>query len=223
MRILVVEDDPTLCDVIARTLRDAGHAVDVATEGNKADAMLALDPYDAVVLDLNLPGMDGLEVLSRARRRGVAAPVLVITARDTLDDRIRGLDAGSDDYLVKPFDLRELEARLRALLRRGTGAAARVEIGSVVLDTAARRVFVSGEPLALPPREFALLEALMLQPGKVVSKAKLATQLSAWGDEPLAPNALEVFVHRLRKKLEHAGLEIRTMRGMGYMIEKPDG
>ena len=158
-----------------------------------------------------------------SRARGVAAPVLVITARDTLDDRIRGLDAGSDDYLVKPFDLRELEARLRALLRRGTGAAARVEIGSVVLDTAARRVFVAGEPLALPPREFALLEALMLQPGKVVSKAKLATQLSAWGDEPLAPNALEVFVHRLRKKLENAGLEIRTLRGMGYMIEKPDG
>ncbi|MCU0806145.1 MAG: response regulator transcription factor [Burkholderiales bacterium] len=223
MRILVVEDDPTLCEVIARTLRDAGHAVDVAADGNKADAMLALDPYDAVVLDLNLPGMDGLEVLSRARRRGVAAPVLVITARDTLDDRIRGLDAGSDDYLVKPFDLRELEARLRALLRRGTGAAARVEIGSVMLDTAARRVFVAGEPLVLPPREFALLEALMLQPGKVVSKSKLATQLSAWGDEPLASNALEVFVHRLRKKLEHAGLEIRTMRGMGYMIERPDG
>jgi DNA-binding response OmpR family regulator len=223
VRILVVEDDPTLCEVIARTLRDAGHAVDVAADGNKADAMLALDPYDAVVLDLNLPGMDGLEVLSRARRRGVAAPVLVITARDTLDDRIRGLDAGSDDYLVKPFDLRELEARLRALLRRGTGAAARVEIGSVMLDTAARRVFVAGEPLVLPPREFALLEALMLQPGKVVSKSKLATQLSAWGDEPLASNALEVFVHRLRKKLEHAGLEIRTMRGMGYMIERPDG
>lgn len=223
MRLLVVEDDSTLGEVIARALTDAGYAVDVARDGAAADHMLALEPYDLVILDLNLPRVAGLEVLARARRRGTKIPVLLLTARGALDDRVRGLDAGGDDYLVKPFDLPELEARIRALMRRSTGAAARIELGRVALDTTARRVFVDGEELVLPPREFAVLEALALQAGKVVSKTKLGIHLSAWEDEPLAPSALEVFVHRLRKKLEPAGLVIRTIRGMGYLIEKPGG
>ena len=221
MRILVVEDDSVLRDGLTRSLRNAGYAVDTAQDGKIADDLLSVHTFDLLVLDLGLPGVDGLEVLRRLRRRGSAVPVLILTARDSVEDRVAGLDLGADDYMVKPFNLAELEARTRALVRRVQSAAtARITHAALTLDTVARRAFVGSEALDLSAREVALLEALLLSTGRVVSKDQLADRLYGVSDE-VGPNAIEVFVHRLRRKIEPAGVVIRTIRGLGYLVEKP--
>jgi len=223
MRILIVEDDPVLADGLTRSLRQADYAVDYASDGAEADHVLATQAYDLVILDLGLPKIDGFEVLRRVRRRGVKVPVLILTARDALQDRVKGLDLGADDYLSKPFDLPELEARVRALIRRGqAGGSAVLTHGSLSLDTAGRRATLGGEPLDLSAREMGVLEVLMMRTGRVVGKEQLAEQLYGW-EEEVGANAIEVYVHRLRKKLEPAGVNIRTVRGLGYLLEKLDG
>ena len=221
MRILIVEDDPVLADGLTRSLRATDYAVDCVGDGSEADHVLAAQNYDLVILDLGLPKLDGFEVLRRLRRRSSRVPVLVLTARDALDDRVRGLDLGADDYLTKPFDLPELEARLRALIRRGqSGGSSLITHGALALDTAGRRATLGGEPLELSARELGVLEVLMLRSGRVVNKEQLAEQLYGW-DEEVGANAIEVYVHRLRKKLEPVGVTIRTIRGLGYLLEKP--
>ena len=220
MRILIVEDDPVLADGLTRSLRHADYAVDFVNDGLEADLVLAAQKYDLVILDLGLPRLDGLEVLRRLRHRGSGVPVLVLTARDTLDDRVKGLDLGADDYLSKPFELAELEARVRALIRRGhSGGGSRLSHGALSLDTVGRRATLNGEPLDLSARELGVLEVLMLRSGWVVNKEQLAEQLYGW-DEEVGANAIEVYVHRLRRKLEPAGVTIRTIRGLGYLLEK---
>ncbi len=221
MRILIAEDDPVLADGLIRSLRAASYAVDNAGDGGEADHMLAAQNYDLVILDLGLPKLDGFEVLRRLRRRSSRVPVLVLTARDALDDRVKGLDIGADDYLTKPFDLPELEARVRALIRRGqSGGGSLVTHGALAIDTTGRRATLNGEPLELSARELGVLEVLTLRSGRVVNKEQLAEQLYGW-DEEVGANAIEVYVHRLRKKLEPFGVTIRTIRGLGYLLEKP--
>jgi two-component system OmpR family response regulator len=223
MRIFIVEDDPVLADGLTRSLRAAEFAVDCAADGGEADHLLASQNYDLVILDVGLPKLDGFEVLRRLRRRGSRVPVLVLTARDALGDRVKGLDLGADDYLTKPFDLPELEARVRALIRRGqSGGPSLITHGSLTLDTAGHRATLNGEPLELSARELGVLEVLMLRSGRVVNKEQLADQLYGW-DEEVGPNAIEVYVHRLRRKLEPAGVTIRTIRGLGYLLERPSG
>jgi DNA-binding response OmpR family regulator len=221
MRLLVVEDDAQLRGVIVATLMDLGHTVQSAQDGVEADLALATSEYDLIVLDLNLPRLDGIAVLRRFRSRRHPTPVLVLTARDAVGDRIAGLDAGADDYLVKPFDLGELEARVRALLRRTSSSDAVLRAAGVELDTRTRSVRANGVVVALTPREFAILEALLLQQGRVVNKARLGEQAAA--DDALLPGAIDVFVHRLRRKLEDSGLEIKTIRGVGYLIPHETG
>jgi len=226
MRILVVEDDDVLRNVMLRSLSDAGHRVDVATTMQEAHHFWSVQPFDAVLLDLNLPHdaqhgqplPNGLQVLRAARTRGDRTPVLVLTARDRKEDRIAGLDAGADDYLGKPFDLDEVEARLRALVRRSQGTADRSAVGALVLDRRARRFTMADMPLELPAREFEVLWELMTPPGRVVSKRTLSEKLSDF-DTALGDNALEAFISRLRKKLADSGANIRTLRGLGYMLE----
>ncbi len=221
MRILIVEDDAVLADGLTRTLRQSDYAVDHVEDGIQADHVLATQSYDLVILDLGLPKLDGFEVLRRLRRNGTRVPVLVLTARDALDDRVRGLDQGADDYMVKPFDLPELEARARSLIRRGqSGGGSVLSHGVLSLDTAGRRATLAGQPLDLSARELGVLEVLMMRSGRVVGKDQLAGQLYGW-DEEVGANAIEVYVHRLRKKLETAGVSIRTIRGLGYLLEKP--
>jgi two-component system OmpR family response regulator len=220
MRILIAEDDPVLADGLTQSLRQADYAIDHVADGQQADLALAAQNYDLVILDLGLPRLDGFEVLKRLRRRGSTTPVLVLTARDSLDDRVQGLDLGADDYLTKPFDLPELEARVRALIRRGqSGGAAELTHGPLTLDTAGRRALLGGEPLDLSSRELGVLEVLMLRTGRVVNKDQLAEQLFGW-DEEVGSNAIEVYMHRLRRKLEPAGIKIRTIRGLGYLLER---
>jgi len=221
MRILIVEDDPVLADGLTRTLRASDYAVDCAGDGAEADHVLAAQHYDLVILDLGLPRLDGFEVLRRLRRRGSRVPVLVLTAHDALEERVKGLDLGADDYLTKPFDLPELEARVRALIRRGqSGGASLLTHGELALDTAGRRATLNGEPLELSARELGVLEVLMLRSGRVVNKEQIGEQLYGW-DEEVGANAIEVYVHRLRRKLEPAGVVIRTIRGLGYLLERP--
>lgn len=216
MRILLVEDDTLLGQGVSAGLAQAGWAVDWVADGLDADAALRTTSYDAVVLDLGLPGIDGLAVLGRLRAAKDATPVLVLTARDTLADRVAGLDAGGDDYLVKPFELAELQARLRALLRRSKGAAGPIlRHGRVALDPASRMVLLDDEPVELSAREFATLQELMLNAGRVRTRGQLEDSLYGWGEE-IGSNAVEVYVHNLRRKL-YAGL-IRTVRGVGYVI-----
>jgi two-component system OmpR family response regulator len=220
MRVLIVEDDPVLSDGLMRSLGKGGYAVDRVDTGTQADQLLAVHPYDLVILDLGLPGMSGMDVLRRMRIRRSTTPVLILTARDSTEDRVIGLDAGADDYLPKPFDLEELEARLRALLRRGRYAGASlVKHGQLTLDLAGRRATVNGEPVDLSARELAVLEALLLSAGRVVSKDQLVEMIFTTAED-VGGNAIEVYVHRLRKKVEHAGVEIRTIRGLGYLIDK---
>ena len=218
MRVLLVEDDPQLGDGLSVGLRQAGFAVDWLQDGRAADHALQSESFDLVVLDLGLPGIDGMQVLQAARQRGLRAPVLVLTARDATGDKIAGLDAGADDYLVKPVDLDELAARLRALLRRSAGRAAPVlQRGDLQLDSAARSVSLAGQPIDLPAREFALLQLLLENAGRVLSRSQIEQSLYGWREEPDS-NALEVHIHHLRKKL---GSElIRTLRGVGYTIPK---
>ncbi len=220
MRLLIVEDHPILADGLIIALKSAAYAVDHAATGEQADHMLATQHYDAVILDIGLPKLDGYEVLRRMRRKGSKTPVLMLTARDALEDRVKGLDLGADDYLTKPYDLPELEARVRSLIRRGqSGGGADLIHGDLTLDTAGRRATIKGTPLDLSARELGVLEVLMLRVGRVVSKEQLAEQLYGWGEE-VGANAIEVYMHRLRKKLEPAGINVRTIRGLGYLLEK---
>lgn len=216
MRVLLVEDDRLLGDAIQAGLKHAGFAAEWVQDGVAAEAALSAETFAAIVLDLGLPGRSGLDILRSLRTRGDRTPVLILTARDAIDDRIQGLDAGADDYAVKPFDLGELAARLRALIRRGAGQAApRLTVADMVLDPASRRLTVGGVPVELSAREFALLHALMLNAGRVLSRSQIEQQLYAWGDE-VESNTVEVFVHHLRRKIG-AG-RIKTLRGVGYLM-----
>ena len=216
MRLLLVEDDPMIGASVERSLRAAGHAVDWAKDGVSAADALRGEPYEAVVLDLGLPGRGGLDVLRDLRRRGDRTPVLVATARDAVADRVAGLDAGADDYLVKPFDLAELAARLRAVQRRSEGRAApRLEHAGLVLDPASHEVTVDGTPVSLSAREFEILHALLEHPGRPLSRTRLEERLYGWGDE-VESNAVEVHVHALRRKL--GARWIKTLRGVGYVV-----
>ncbi len=220
MRILIVEDDEVLSDSLIRAMAGVGYAADHVADGEQALGMLRDGCYDLAILDLSLPGMDGLMVLRQLRSGKRSLPVIILTARDSVSDRVLGLDLGADDYLTKPFSLAELEARVRALLRRGQGGgAAMLTCGSLEFDSVGRRVTVNGEPVELSARELAVLETLLFRLGKVVSKDKLIESLCAWGDE-VTPNAIEVYMHRLRKKLESGGVAIRTVRGLGYLMDK---
>jgi two-component system OmpR family response regulator len=221
MRILLVEDDRVLADALSRALVQSAHAVDVVSTGEEADHALAPGSYDLAILDIGLPGLSGLDVLKRLRGRKSTMPVLMLTAFDTLSDRVHGLDLGADDYLAKPFDLPELEARVRALLRRSTQSTPELEHGLLRFDTVGRRVFHDKRPVELSPRELALLELLLMRAGRVVSKEHMVNHLYGWGEE-VGDNAIEVNVYRLRKKLEPLGCEIRTVRGMGYLIDSSD-
>ena len=221
MRILLVEDDAVLGKVMLRSLSDAGHRVDLAVTLAEARHFWRVQPFDAVLLDLNLPDGNGLTVLREARARLDRTPTLVLTARNRTEERIAGLDAGADDYLGKPFELAEVEARLRALVRRSRGTDDRVEVGALAIDRKSRRVFLHGAPLALPAREFEVLWELLTPPGRVVSKQSLSDKLSDF-DDALGANALEAFISRLRKKLAGSGAGIRTLRGLGYVLEPGD-
>lgn len=216
MRLLLVEDDAMIGESVCDGLAQEGHTVDWVRDGVAAESAIAAQPYAAVLLDLGLPRRDGLDVLRRIRARRSDVPVLVVTARDAIADRVAGLDAGADDYLVKPFDLDELAARVRALSRRAGGRAQpRVERGPLALDPTTRQVTVRGRPVSLSGREYALLEALTARPGIVLSRAQLEERLYGWRDE-VASNAVEVHIHNLRRKL---GAEvIRSERGLGYTI-----
>jgi DNA-binding response OmpR family regulator len=221
MRLLVVEDNAALARNVVAAFRAKGHAVDLVGDGEEADAALLQQGYDLVILDLGLPSLDGLEVLRRLRHRRSRVPVLILTARDALRDRVEGLNLGADDYLPKPFALEELEARAGALMRRGVGGApAIVAHGRLTLDTAARRVRVDDAPVELPRRELNLLEILLARRGQVVSKEAILEKLFGM-DEEVGLNAVEIYVHRLRKRLEPIGLRIRTVRGLGYLLEPP--
>jgi two-component system OmpR family response regulator/two-component system response regulator QseB len=216
MRVLLVEDDALLGDAIQAGLKQSGYAVDWMRDGVSADHALGTEPYAAVVLDLGLPRLSGMEVLRRLRSRSAPIPVLILTARDTVDDRIKGLDAGADDYLLKPFDMGELAARLRALIRRASGKAELLlQVDGIQLDPAAHRVLHHDRSVELSPKEFAVLHALMLNAGKVLSRAQLEEQLYAWGEE-IESNAVEVHIHHLRRKLFPELIE--TIRGVGYLI-----
>ena len=218
MRVLIAEDDPILSDGLVHSLRQSGYAVDHVDDGAAADAALAGAEFDLLILDLNLPRLPGLEVLRRLRARKSAMPVLILTARDGLDERVLGLDRGADDYLTKPFELPELEARLRALTRRsGHGGHPVVEHGALQFDTVGRNARLNGEPLELSAREFGLLEILVARAGRMVSKQQILDHLCEWGEE-VSDNAVEVYVHRLRRKLEPGGVRITTLRGLGYSL-----
>ncbi len=219
MRLLLVEDDPLLGDGLQAGLEEAGYRVEWVRDGVTADRALTTNEYSMVVLDLGLPRRDGLSVLKELRRRGDDVPVLLLTARDTVVDRVRGLDAGADDYLVKPFDLDELTARLRALQRRRSGRATREIVhGTLVLRPEERTVTLAGEAVELPPKEFAILRELLENAGRVVSRQRLEETLYGW-EEGVESNAIEVYIHHLRRRL---GRDlIRTVRGVGYLVSRP--
>jgi two-component system OmpR family response regulator/two-component system response regulator QseB len=221
MRILLVEDDTLLGDALQAGLRQAGFAVDWLRDGAAADAALLAEPFAAVVLDLGLPRLAGFDVLRKLRARDDRTPVLILTARDAVDDRVKGLDAGADDYVVKPIAIVELAARLRALVRRSKGAAGgRLRLGELEIDPAARTLSYAGQPVELQPREFAVLLELVLNAGRVLTRAQLESRLYEW-DQALESNAIEVHVHHLRRKLAPA--LIRTVRGVGYIVPADGG
>jgi len=219
MRILVVEDDATLGRALQEFLSNQGYAVDWKALGHEANQALAMHHYDLLLLDLNLPDVDGLELLRQLRSHQQAIPVLLLTARDGLSDRVAGLDAGADDYLTKPFELEELAARVRALGRRQAGLArSMIEFGPLTLDTANRECLVGNQHLNLSVREFSVLEMLMSRAGKLVTKQQVVSGLSAL-DADFSENAVEVYIYRLRKRLEGTGVQIQTVRGFGYLLE----
>ena len=219
MRILLVEDDPALSLGVARGLEREGWQVDVLADGEQALGQGLQGHFDLCILDLGLPRRDGMEVLRHWRARGVRMPVLLLTARDELSDRVQGLDAGADDYLVKPFDLPELLARIRALKRRAEGRVDEViRLGELALDVSHRELSYRGERVPLSPRELALTEMLMHKAGRVVTKDSIVVRLSTW-EADFSENSVEVYVHRLRKRFADLGVSIRTVRGFGYLME----
>lgn len=218
MRILLVEDHPELCEWVAKALRQEGNVVDTTDRGDHAEHFLLTGEYDAVLLDLSLPGKDGLEVLRNLRARGSRVPVLIFTARNTVDDRIKGLDLGADDYLPKPFVLAELEARLKALLRRSAGHNPEIRLGELTYDSLSRLSSVRGAQLSLTRRELAVLEALLARIGRPVARDILFDKIYSM-EQDVRAEAIEIYVHRLRKKLEGSGAQITTVRGLGYMID----
>jgi DNA-binding response OmpR family regulator len=219
MKILLVEDDTTLGEAVVLAVRQAGFTIDWSRDGVKADNALGSFVYDAMLLDLGLPRREGLEVLRNLRARGMTLPVMILTARDTVEDRVRGLDAGADDYLLKPFSVDELLARLRALLRRAHGVAdTRIRMGRLCFDSVKRQAGVDDVPLVLSAREVEVLEILLHHAGRVTAKESIADRLAGW-DEGVGDNAVEVYIHRLRRKLEGSGVGIRTLRGLGYLLE----
>ncbi|MDE1568972.1 response regulator transcription factor [Aquabacter sp. P-9] len=218
MRILLVEDTEEIGRAVASRFERVGYAVDWETDGRTASELIEVQSYDLVVLDVMLPNMDGFTVLKNLRGRGLRTPVLVLTARSAVDDRISALDLGADDYLTKPFDYRELEARARALLRRAAGMSDNtIKVGPLVIDRAGRTAAVAGQPLDLTRRELTVLEILASKPGRYVSKEELVEQLFGFDQDP-SPNAVEQFVARLRRKLTGTPVEIRTERGLGYQL-----
>ncbi len=219
MRILLVEDDTMIGDGVRSALKHEGFAVDWVRDGRAAQTTLATERFDLVLLDLGLPQVSGLDVLRALRSQKDATPVIIVTARDDLASRVAGLDAGADDYLVKPFELEELTARMRAVIRRHVGRAEpAIEVGPVTLDPTTRSVAVSGEQVILSAREYAVLEAMMLRPGAILSRAQLEDRLYGWGEE-IESNAISVYVHQLRRKLGDDF--IHTVRGVGYYVGKP--
>ena len=223
MHLLIAEDDAILADGLTRSLRHAGYAVDTVKDGVEADCALSASPFDLLILDIGLPRLSGLEVLRRLRTRGSRLPVLILTALDGLPDRVRGLDLGADDYLVKPFELAELEARVRALTRRGQGGASVLLChGQLSYDQIDKVAKISDELLDLSAREMGILEVLMQRAGRLVSKEQLVDHLCQWGEE-VSSNAIEVYIHRLRKKLEPGAVKIVTVRGLGYCLGKIPG
>ena len=223
MRILIAEDDSLLADGLIRALRNAGYAADCVSDGKAADSALMTQQFDLLILDIGLPGLDGFQVLKRIRERKLDVPVLILTALDAVENRVRGLDLGADDYLVKPFELTELEARVRALTRRArSNAATVITHGELSFDPKERMASVKGQPLDLSAREIALLEIFLARAGRVVNKEQIIDLLCQWGEE-VSANAVEVYVHRLRKKLEPANVKLSTLRGLGYCLEKPVG
>jgi two-component system OmpR family response regulator len=220
MRILIAEDDRTLADGLAASLRDCGHSVDCVSTGAEADSAISSFEFDLLILDLGLPRMSGLEVLKRLRERSRDLPVLILTAQDGLDARVRGLDLGADDYLAKPFALEELKARVRALARRGSaGRQPFIQYGDLTYDRIGRVAKVRGQSIDLSARELVLLELLLQRAERTVSKNQMLDHMCEWSEE-VSTNAIEVYVHRLRRKLEAAGVEIVTTRGIGYRIQK---
>ena len=222
MRILIAEDDSILADGLSRSLRHNGYAVDAVRDGLAADSALAAQAFDLLILDLGLPHLAGLEVLRRLRARNSSLPVLILTAADSIEQRVKGLDLGADDYMAKPFALSELEARVRALTRRGGGGATLLKHGRLVFDQTGRVAMVDEQTLDLSAREVSLLEILLTRSGRMVSKTQLVDHLCEWGEE-VSTNAIEVYVHRLRKKLEPSGVKIVTVRGLGYCLERDQG
>ncbi|MBN8448732.1 MAG: response regulator transcription factor [Candidatus Accumulibacter sp.] len=220
MRILLAEDDRIIADGLSRSLRQGGYAIDCAYNGIDADTALMTNNYDLLILDLGLPRLPGLDVLRRLRARKSGTPVLILTALDGIEDRVKGLDLGADDYMAKPFELVELEARVRALSRRSSGTPHIIECGALTFDQTDRCALVNGEMLDLSARELGLLEVLLSRAKRLVSKDQLVDHLCGWGEE-VSHNAIEVYVHRLRKKLESTGVNIITVRGLGYYLEKP--
>ena len=218
MHVLLVEDDPVLADGIARILRGHGMVVDVVHNGDDADRALQAREVSVAVLDIGLPGIDGFEVVRRLRSRGSQLPVLLLTARDDVQDRVRGLEMGADDYLVKPFAAPELVARLKALVRRSNPRPVDLQLGGLQLDPFARRATIDGLTIELSAREWAVLEYLMQHASRVVSKQQIIDAILPWGEE-VTLNAVEVYISRIRAKIDKAGISIKTIRGFGYMLD----
>lgn len=220
MRILLAEDDSVLADGLTRSLRQSGYVTDCVKNGLEADSALSTQDFDLLILDLGLPKMSGLEVLQRLRARNSHLPVLILTAGDSVEQRVKGLDLGADDFMAKPFALSELEARVRALTRRGAGGGPTIiKHGPLSYDQVGRIAYINDQMLDLSARELGLLEVLLQRSGRLVSKEQLVDHLCEWSEE-VSNNAIEVYVHRLRKKIEIGGLRIATVRGLGYCLEK---
>jgi two-component system OmpR family response regulator len=221
MRLLLVEDDLPLAEALLALLVSSGHAVDCVHDGEAAKALVATEEFDLMILDLNLPELDGLSVLRHMRAQGNRAAVMILTARGAAEDRVRGLDLGADDYMAKPFDIREFEARVRSLLRRQAGLrSSTVTLGALSLDLTSRQFSGNGQVIDLPPRERALLELLVMRAGKVVAKEAIVQSVTSLEDI-LSDNAIEQYISRLRRRLQPLGLNLRTVRGLGYLLERP--